>query len=376
MSLRIDVPDANGFVRQLANGINDLVDLAERAIEDTQVVLSAMAKGDLTQSIEREYSGIFGRLRTDTNTTLSKLTDITRQILSGADAVSCGVLEIAQGNTNLSRRTEDQAATLQETAASMEELTSTVQRNADNADQASDLAKGARLQAEDGGRVVGAAVSAMDAINESSKRIADIIGVIDEIAFQTNLLALNAAVEAARAGEQGRGFAVVASEVRNLAGRSATAAREIKDLIEDSVGKVQEGTRLVNESGQTLSEIVGAVAQVSEIVTEIAEVSRTQAAGIQEVNVAVMGMDEMTQQNAALVEEAASAAETMGRQASELSELVRFFKVSQTPVVDAPAVERRSAARPWSQAASMGTNAPADARMALGASDDGDWEEF
>ncbi|MEM7253190.1 MAG: methyl-accepting chemotaxis protein [Pseudomonadota bacterium] len=387
LSHRIQLGGASGFVKQVSNGINDLVDIAECAINDTQSVLSAMAKGDLTQGIEREYAGTFGQLRTDANSTVKKLTEITGQILSGADAVSCGVLEIAQGNSNLSRRTEDQAATLQETASSMEELTSTVRRNADNADQASDLAKGARSQAEDGGRVVGAAVSAMDAINESSKQIADIIGVIDEIAFQTNLLALNAAVEAARAGEQGRGFAVVAAEVRNLAGRSATAAREIKDLIEDSVGKVQEGTRLVNESGETLSEIVGAVTQVSDIVAEIAEVSRSQAAGIQEVNVAVMGMDEMTQQNAALVEEAASAAETMGRQASELSEMVRFFKVVKgSGSVAEEFVERRAASRPWSTASSppelphadaMASGGAADVlRGAVGSDDDGDWEEF
>ncbi|MCH9671260.1 MAG: methyl-accepting chemotaxis protein [Gammaproteobacteria bacterium] len=383
LSRRIDAAAATGFFRQLSHGINDLVGVAECAINDTQQVLSAMAKGDLTKNIEREYSGTFGQLRADTNATSARLTEIIREIRSGADAVSCGVLEIAQGNSNLSRRTEDQASTLQETASSMEELTSTVRRNADNADTANKLAEGARSQAQNGGRVVGAAVSAMDAISESSKRIADIIGVIDEIAFQTNLLALNAAVEAARAGEQGRGFAVVASEVRNLAGRSATAAREIKDLIKDSVGKVQEGTRLVNESGETLEEIVAAVQKVTDIVAEIAEVSRTQSAGIQEVNVAVMGMDEMTQQNAALVEEAASAAEAMGGQASALSELVRFFTVEEldsrqtadNAVTAEEFPERRSENRPWSTPLDQEA-APVAPSWNQAVGDDGDWEEF
>ncbi len=216
-------------------------------------------------------------------------------------------MEIADGNQNLARRTERTAASLEETASSMEQMTASVKQTADNAGQANQLAMAARQQAEKGGTVVGSAVTAMNGINDASKKIADIIGVIDEIAFQTNLLALNAAVEAARAGEQGRGFAVVATEVRNLAGRSAAAAKEIKALIKDSVAKVEEGSRLVDDSGKTLAEIVGSVKKVTDIVAEIAAASREQSSGIEQVNKAVMEMDGTTQQNAALVQKAASA---------------------------------------------------------------------
>jgi methyl-accepting chemotaxis protein len=227
----------------------------------------------------------------------------------------------------LSHRTQEQASALEETASSMEEITSTVKQNADNAYQANQLAANARTQAEQGGAVVSKAVAAMAAINHSSKKIADIISVIDGIAFQTNLLALNAAVEAARAGEQGRGFAVVADEVRKLAQRSAEAAKEIKTLIGDSVEKVEGGTRLVDETGQVLTEIVTAVKKVSDIVAEIAAASQEQSTGIEHVNKAVMQMDEMTQQNAALVEEAAAASESVDAQAQSLQQLVAFFKV-------------------------------------------------
>ena len=233
---------------------------------------------------------------------------------------------VRKGNISLSQRTEEQASSLEETASSMEEMTSTVKQTADNAGQANQLAIAARSQAEKGGAVVGKAVGAMSAINASSRKIADIIGVIDEIAFQTNLLALNAAVEAARAGEQGRGFAVVASEVRNLAGRSATAAKEIKALIQDSVGKVEEGSKLVDQSGQTLEEIVQAVKKVTDIVAEIAAASQEQSTGIEQVNKAVMQMDEVTQQNAALVEQAAAAAEAIVEQTQALSQQVAVYR--------------------------------------------------
>ena len=238
-----------------------------------------------------------------------------------------GAEEISAGNANLSQRTEEQSSSLEETASSMEEMTSTVKQNADNAGQANQLAIAARDQAEKGGAVTAKAVRAMADINEASRRIADIIGVIDEIAFQTNLLALNAAVEAARAGEQGRGFAVVASEVRSLAGRSATAAKEIKDLIQDSVRKVQDGSLLVTQSGQTLEQIVSSVKKVSDIVAEIAAASREQSAGIEQVNRAVMQMDELTQQNAALVEQATAASQGMADQARELNEMMARYRV-------------------------------------------------
>ena len=234
--------------------------------------------------------------------------------------------QIAQGNVDLSQRTEEQASTLEETASSMEELTSTVTQNAQNARQASTLAVSASDVARKGGQVVGQVVSTMTGISESSKKISDIISVIDGIAFQTNILALNAAVEAARAGEQGRGFAVVAAEVRNLAQRSASAAKEIKTLIGDSVNKVDAGTKLVGAAGKTMDEIVGSVKQVSDLITEIAAASQEQSAGIEQVNTAITQMDQVVQQNASLVEEATAATESMKEQASALLQMVSRFK--------------------------------------------------
>jgi methyl-accepting chemotaxis protein len=253
---------------------------------------------------------------------------VVAQVKNMAGQVHAGAEEISRGNINLSQRTEEQASSLEETASSMEEMTSTVKQTADNAGQANQLAQAARQQAEKGGAVVGSAVAAMNGINEASKKIADIIGVIDEIAFQTNLLALNAAVEAARAGEQGRGFAVVATEVRSLAGRSATAAKEIKALIQDSVARVEEGSRLVDESGRTLDEIVGAVKKVTDIVAEIAAASREQSGGIEQVNKAIVAMDSNTQQNAALVEQAAASSQAIVEQALVLHSVVAHFQVS------------------------------------------------
>jgi methyl-accepting chemotaxis protein len=264
----------------------------------------------------------------------------------------------------------------------MEEMTSTVKQTADNAGQANQLAMAARQQAEKGGAVVSSAVSAMSGINAASKKIADIIGVIDEIAFQTNLLALNAAVEAARAGEQGRGFAVVATEVRNLAGRSATAAKEIKALIQDSVAKVDEGSKLVDESGRTLDEIVSAVKKVTDIVAEIAAASREQSSGIEQVNKAVMQMDQTTQQNAALVEEASAASQAIVEQAQTLNSMIDRYNVggeaARPSDKAAPSGERRSTARPWSQRAapSAGGSKAAVAAPRKAAGDDTEWKEF
>ena len=400
LSERIELIGKDGFFGSLSQGVNELVDVAERVINDTVVVLGAMANGDLTRSIESDYAGTFGQLKANANTTLAKLTEVLSEINESAGTVMSGSKEIALGNTDLSKRTEEQASSLEETASSMEEMTSTVRQNADNAKEADQLALATRQQAEKGGAVVNNAVTAMGEITESSNKISDIIGVIDEIAFQTNLLALNAAVEAARAGEQGRGFAVVASEVRNLAGRSAIAAKEIKDLIKDSVLKVEEGAKLVDESGQTLSEIMDSVKKVSDIIAAIARASEEQSIGIEQVNKAISHMDEMTQQNAALVEEAAAASESMGGQARSLSDLVSFFKTTKATVSSAPvsapapvpsavshsapardtspAFERRSASRPWSPPPAAEQSAPPQPVQKVSGSDvdDSDWTEF
>lgn len=292
---------------------------------ELMTISEAMANGNLDIKIDNNAIGVYGSI----GQTIQKLLEIISGIKSGAGEVSVASEQVSQGNANLSQRTQEQASSLEEVASSMEEMTGTVNQNSENAQHANQLAMAAREQADLGGTVVGEAVTAMGEINNASKQIADIIGVIDEIAFQTNLLALNAAVEAARAGEQGRGFAVVASEVRNLAGRSATAAKEIKGLIKNSVDKVEKGSTLVSESGGALSEIVDSVKKVSDIVAEIAAASKEQSDGINQVNKALLQMDEMTQQNASLVEEAAAASEAMGAQAQELDSLVSFFKLNE-----------------------------------------------
>jgi methyl-accepting chemotaxis protein len=301
-------------------------------------VAGAAVEGDLTARIELDNAGgELGALCTAVNQVLEATAKLVGQVRHAAGEVRSGAEEIARGNANLSQRTEQQAASLEETASSMEQMTSSVRQTADNASQANQLAVAARQQAEKGGTVVGSAVAAMGHINHASKKIVDIIDVIDEIAFQTNLLALNAAVEAARAGEQGRGFAVVASEVRSLAGRSATAAKEIKGLIQDSVMRVEEGSRLVDESGRTLGDIVSAVKKVSDIVAEIAAASTEQSNGIEQVNRAVTQMDEATQQNAALVEQAAAASQAIVEQAQALHTIVAHFKVAgNAPAALAP----------------------------------------
>lgn len=394
LSKRISLDGKEGFIRILSQSVNQLMGVSERVVDDTTRVMSAMAKGNLTETISDEYEGSFNQLKLDTNATVAKLTEVVGNISGVSGLVRSGASEISQGNTNLSQRTEEQASSLEETASSMEEMTSTVRQNADNAGQANQLAKAAREQAEKGGEVVNQAVGAMEEINSSSKKISDIIGVIDEIAFQTNLLALNASVEAARAGEQGRGFAVVASEVRNLAGRSATAAKEIKDLIEDSEHKVDEGSRLVNESGETLKEIVDGVKKVTDIVGEIAAASQEQSAGIEEVNKAVMQMDELTQQNSALVEEAAAASESLGEQADELNEMMSFFNSGSSEASSSSSnsehgpggIERRSASRPWSRGESSNAEVSPNSgqrkedglapKASVSNGSDEEWEEF
>ena len=318
----------DGFFLQLGEGLNRLMEIVAQGLADVAAVLNAMASGDLNRTIEAEYSGTFGQVKDDTNTTVARLREVVGRILEVSDAITTAAGEIASGNSDLSGRTEEQAASLEETASSMEELNATVKLNAQNADQANQLAQHANTIAARGGDMVQRVVGTMGDIQESSRRIADIISVIDGIAFQTNILALNAAVEAARAGEQGRGFAVVAAEVRNLAQRSAQAAKEIKELITDSVSKVEGGAQLAAQAGTTMSEILDSFRQVTILVDEITGASREQSTGIEQVTKAVAQMDEVTQQNAALVEQAAAAAESLEDQTRVLAQTVSMFKLS------------------------------------------------
>lgn len=299
-----------------------------RPVEKAVGVARAVASGDLNIKIENTATDEMGQLLDALKQMVAKLDHTLTNISQTADTVSNSSSEIKRGNQELSSRTQEQAATLEQTASSMEEITSTVKHTADNARQANQLATATRAQAEQGGEVLDRATTAMTAINAASRKITDIIGVIDEIAFQTNLLALNAAVEAARAGEQGRGFAVVAGEVRGLAQRSAQAAKEIKNLIKDSVDKVNAGGLLVNESGKTLKEIVISVKKVSEIIAEIAQASSEQSVGIGQIGAGISNIDAMTQQNASMVEEIASATSSMEEQARAMADSLRFFKLS------------------------------------------------
>jgi methyl-accepting chemotaxis protein len=325
---RLSLEGKDGFFKQLAEGMNRLSEVTSTGLQDVATVLTAVAQGDLTQNVEADYQGLFGRLKDDTNGTIARLREVIGQIQESAGAINTAAKEIASGNQDLSARTEEQASSLEETASSMEQLTSTVKQNADNARQANELAGSAQQVAEKGGAVVGQVVHTMSAIAQSSSKIADIIGVIDGIAFQTNILALNAAVEAARAGEQGRGFAVVATEVRSLAQRSAAAAKEIKGLIADSVDKVESGNRQVEQAGRTMEQIVSSIKGVAKIMADISGASREQSAGIEQVSLAVSQMDEVTQQNAALVEEAAAAAESLEEQAQALAQAVSVFRLA------------------------------------------------
>ncbi|MDP2828387.1 MAG: methyl-accepting chemotaxis protein [Sulfuricellaceae bacterium] len=366
---RLATSGKEGFFLQLADGINNLVQTTESGMSDVAQVLKALAVGDLRHNMEGDYQGMFAELQSDSNATVEQLKSIIGQIADATDTINTAAREIAAGNSDLSQRTEEQASSLEETASSMEELTSTVKQNADNARQANQLAISASTVAVKGGSVVSEVVTTMDSINKSSRKIVDIISVIDGIAFQTNILALNAAVEAARAGEQGRGFAVVAAEVRNLAQRSAAAAKEIKTLIGDSVSKVETGSKLVANAGQTMEEVVTSIKRVTDIMAEISAASTEQSAGIEQVNLAITQMDEVTQQNAALVEEAAAAAESLEEQAQSLATSVSVFKVS-----DAAAPKQRALARPRTQT-SVVRNPPRTTVKPAPARDD-EWAEF
>ncbi|MBP8169262.1 MAG: Cache 3/Cache 2 fusion domain-containing protein [Azonexus sp.] len=373
LEARLDTETMEGFYKELGTGINSLLETSGSAIGEIAALLERVAGGDLMHTVNSEYQGTFGKLRDDANQTVGKLRELVGDIQNSAETINTAAREIASGNQDLSSRTEEQASSLEETASSMEQLTTTVRQNADNARQANELAAGAQAVAEKGGEVVGQVVHTMGSIHQASSKIADIIGVIDGIAFQTNILALNAAVEAARAGEQGRGFAVVATEVRSLAQRSAAAAKEIKGLISDSVDRVEAGNRLVDQAGRTMEEVVSSIKRVAKIVTDIAEASREQSAGIDQVSLAVSQMDEVTQQNAALVEEAAAAAESLEEQANHLAQSVSVFKVAEgvanAPRLSAPAQAPRAPAQAQRY---VSGKKPA----ALPASLDDEWNEF
>ena len=379
-----DIPERitehyNGDFNELKNNLNTCIDAVKLLVADATMLAEAAKEGRITirAGVDRHH-GDFRSIVEGVNNTLDMIVDPIKTVAEAVEAITTAANEISTGNSDLSARTEHQASSLEETAASMEEIASTVKQNADNAKQANQLALTASEVAIKGGAVVHEVVTTMSAINESAKKIEDIISVIDGIAFQTNILALNAAVEAARAGEQGRGFAVVAGEVRNLAQRSASAAKEIKELIIESVNKASEGEKLVENAGGTMDEVVFAVQRVTDIISEISAASNEQSTGIDQVNQAVTSMDETTQQNAALVEEAAAAAESLEDQAASLMALVSRFKLGNTGSAHSKtqSAKRTSAPLPAKKAAPAASGHAAPSKPVKNGTDDTDWEEF
>jgi methyl-accepting chemotaxis protein len=394
---RADASKHHGDYRKVIEGVNGTLDTvmeknasdaAEKskeaqvladAVEETQSIIEGAKTGDLSSRVPLAgKTGAIASLCDGVNALMDKMTEVIVQVREAGETINTAAGEISSGNNDLSQRTEQQASSLEETAASMEELASTVKNNAENAKQANQLAAAASGVAVKGGEVVGQVVNTMSAINSSAKKIEDIISVIDGIAFQTNILALNAAVEAARAGEQGRGFAVVAGEVRNLAQRSASAAKEIKELISDSVNKTAEGTAQVEQAGKTMQEIVSSVQRVTDIMGEITAASVEQSSGIDQVNQAVTSMDEVTQQNAALVEQAAAAAESLVEQAESLIDVVSAFKLSGG---NSPSTSKSNSRLPVRLALSATSSKPATKPVpakvvAKTGTDDNEWAEF
>ncbi len=341
---RLVLEGKKGFMLNLATAMNGLCENVESALNDLIRMLSGLAEGDLTQRITADYHGSFATLKTDANTMAERIGSTIGEIKGSAREVTNASAEISASTTDLSQRTEEQAASLEQTSASMEEISATVKKNAENAQQANQSAGTTRDVADRGGQVVAKAVDAMARIEESSRKISDIIGVIDEIPRQPNLLAHNAAVEAARAGDAGRGFAVVASEVRSLAQRSSQAAKDIKDLITNSNSQVKDGVDLVNRAGTALTEIVESIKKVAEIVSDIAAASAEQAGGIEQVNKALTQMDEVTQQNSALVEENAATAKTLEQQAKAMDERVAFFQIDGAGAQASPVAQKHASA--------------------------------
>ena len=383
---RVDVEGTDGVMRRISEGMNTLLATVDQGLSETVAVVSAMAQGDLSKKIEGNYQGSFANLKEDTNRMSDQMRTIASRIAVTSNSVGDATGEIASGVNDLSGRTEHQASSLEETTASMEELAATVKQNADNAQEANQVAAAARESASNGGQVVDDAVSAMSRIEDSSKQITDIVGLIQEIAFQTNLLALNAAVEAARAGDAGKGFAVVANEVRALAQRAGQASKDIQDLITNSDNQVREGVELVNKAGTSLEDIVGSVKKVADFVSEIAAASQEQSAGIDQVSRAINSMEEMTQQNGALVEETTAALQSAQTQVSDLRQVVAFFKTDNAaamlPVAEAaeekPAKEK-PAEHPVHQQQTKVRRAVAGdgAAAAVETQDDGAaWQEF
>ncbi len=381
----LDLEGKEGFMLGLSTSMNQINDTVKAVFEDVGGAFSSLSEGDLTNQITNDYQGAFGAVKEDSNKTSAQLMNIVADIIGSANDINSASGEIAAGSNDLSARTETQASSLEETAASMEEMSATVKQNAESAQQANQLAASSRSVATRGGEVVKQAVDAMARIEESSKKVSDIIGVIDEIAFQTNLLALNAAVEAARAGDAGKGFAVVASEVRTLAQRSSEVAKDIKDLILNSDSQVKEGVEHVDSTGKTLDEIVESITKVADIVSEIAAASNEQASSVEEINSAITNMDEMTQQNAALVEESSAAANSMQEQSEGLIDMVSFFSLGDQveevaenrPARNSGPKKKPATARGNSKAQSKAKTKPkAKAKEMASAGGDNDWQEF